>query len=182
MGICAADLLGLDLPQQDKRLFTFIETDGCLLDGASVATGCSVGHRTMQICDFGKMAATFVDTQTDCAIRVFPHPKVRQNIYQYAQQANDQWHAYLEAYQVMPVDELLVVQPVRLLVSMSAIISHDGVKTLCCRCGEEIFNEREVRVDGQVFCRSCAGQAYCDFLSNSNQDCVTASPVAQHVV
>ncbi len=40
MGMFAAELFRLDLPQKDKRLFTFIETDGCLVDGIAAATGC----------------------------------------------------------------------------------------------------------------------------------------------
>ena len=40
MGIYAGELFGLDLPQTDKRLFAFVETDGCLTDGIAVATGC----------------------------------------------------------------------------------------------------------------------------------------------
>jgi len=64
MGMYAADILGLALPQHAKRLYTFIETDGAL-DGVSVATVCWVGRHTMQVLDFGKMAATFEDTHTN---------------------------------------------------------------------------------------------------------------------
>ncbi len=168
MGMYAAEVLELGLPQQDKRLFTFLETDGCLLDGVSAATGCWVGRRTMCIMDFGKMAATFVDTRTDRAVRIAPHPEVRQTVRRYATRAEDQWHAYVEAYQVMPVEELLVVQPVHLIVSMQAFISREGAKTRCNQCGEEIFNEREMYFEDQILCCSCAGQAYYDALVISN--------------
>jgi formylmethanofuran dehydrogenase subunit E len=160
MGMFAAEILGLDLPQQDKRLFSFIETDGCMLDGVCVATGCWVGRRTMRVMDFGKMAVTFIDTYTDQAIRITPHPDVRQIVQQYAPHAENRWHAYLEAYQAMPSEALLVVQPVRLLASMRAIISHEGAKAFCSQCGEEIFNEREVRFGNDILCQSCAGQVY----------------------
>jgi formylmethanofuran dehydrogenase subunit E len=160
MGMYAAEYLGLDLPQRDKRLYTFIETDGCALDGVSVATGCWVGRRTMQVLDFGKMAATFVDTHTKQAVRIIPHPDARKVVSRYAPRAKDHWHAYLEAYQVMPQDELLVTQPVQLIVSMKAITSREDAHALCDRCGEEIFNEREVHLENQVLCRSCAGGSY----------------------
>jgi formylmethanofuran dehydrogenase subunit E len=45
MGMLAGKLLCLDLPQDDKRLFVFLETDGCTSDGVAVASGASVGHR-----------------------------------------------------------------------------------------------------------------------------------------
>jgi formylmethanofuran dehydrogenase subunit E len=72
MGLLAAGLLDLDLPQHDKRLLTIVETDGCFTTGLSMATNCWVGRRTMRVEDYGKVAATFVDTTCDTAIRVVP--------------------------------------------------------------------------------------------------------------
>lgn len=160
MGMHAGEVLGLELPQADKRLYTFIETDGCALDGVSAATGCYVGRRTMQVLDFGKVAATFVDTHTGKAVRIVPHPDVRKAIYDYVGGQKNRWHTYLQAYQVMPVEDLLLVQPVQLTVSMEAIISREDARAVCDACGEEIFNEREVLLDGRTLCRSCAGQSY----------------------
>jgi formylmethanofuran dehydrogenase subunit E len=72
MGRLVAHLLDLDLPQSDKRLLTIVETDGCFTSGLSVATNCWVGRRTMRVEDYGKVAATFVDTATGQAIRIAP--------------------------------------------------------------------------------------------------------------
>ncbi|MGC8780907.1 MAG: FmdE family protein, partial [Anaerolineae bacterium] len=44
MGLYAGELLGLSVPQQDKRLYTIVETDGCAADGVAVATNCWVGR------------------------------------------------------------------------------------------------------------------------------------------
>jgi formylmethanofuran dehydrogenase subunit E len=76
MGLAAGSWLELTLPQTDKRLLTVVETDGCVIDGLAVATGCRVGRRTMRVLDFGKVAATFVDTVTGRAVRLAPHPRV----------------------------------------------------------------------------------------------------------
>ncbi len=70
MGVYAAELLALDLPQRDKRLLTFVETDGCFANGVAVATGCWLGRRTLRLVDYGKVAATFVDPHTERAIRI----------------------------------------------------------------------------------------------------------------
>lgn len=160
MGLLAGELLGLDLPQTDKRLFTFMETDGCTMDGVSVATGCWAGRRTLRILDYGKVAATFVDTQSGSAFRIHPHPEARLAWLRYAPQAPDPWHGYLAAYQVMPAEELLAVQPVQLSVSLEAILSRPEARAKCERCCEEIINERQVLRDGQVLCLSCAGEGY----------------------
>ncbi len=160
MGMFAAELFRLDLPQKDKRLFTFIETDGCLVDGIAAATGCWVGSRTMRVMDSGKSAATFVDTETERALRVIPHPQARSRAKDYAPNAPDRWHAQLLGYQVMPAEELLLAHPVNLTLSLSAIISRHGVRVVCDHCGEDIINERQVHRNGETLCRTCAGDAY----------------------
>ena len=70
MGMFAGEILGLDLPQLKKRLLTILETDGCFADGVEVATGCTLGHRTLRVEDYGKTAAVFVDTKTGRAARL----------------------------------------------------------------------------------------------------------------
>jgi len=54
MGLWIGEQLGRDLPQTDKTLLLIVETDGCLVDGLAVATGCRVGRRTLRIEDYGK--------------------------------------------------------------------------------------------------------------------------------
>lgn len=160
MGMYAAELLQLDLPQTDKRLITFVETDGCFADGVSAATGCSLGHRTMRLMDFGKVAATFVDTKTEQAKRIYPHPDSRISARLCQPDARSRWHAQLAAYQMMPVEQMLCWQPVTLTLSLQQIISRHGVRVNCSICGEEIINEREIITDGQPLCRACAGDVY----------------------
>lgn len=160
MGMLAASLLNLPLPQTDKRLLTIIETDGCFADGVAVASGCEIGHRTLRLVDYGKAAATFIDTQTEQAVRIAPHPCSRERAATLGAEAASRWHSYLEAYQVMPDDELFVVQRVTPLFSVSDLISTPKHRVACERCGEEIINERELVVNGVTLCRACAGDAY----------------------
>ena len=160
MGMAVADLFGLVLPQKSKQLYTFVEADGCFADGVMIATGCSLGHRTMHLMDFGKVAAVFVDTKTGRAFRVSPHPLSRTRAVAMFPDAKSRWHAQLAAYQVMPVEELFQIQEVMLTISLAALISQPGVRVACSRCGEEILNQREVTVGDQVLCQSCAGHGY----------------------
>jgi formylmethanofuran dehydrogenase subunit E len=160
MGLHAAGLLDLDLPQRDKRLLTIVETDGCFADGIAVATGCWLGHRTLRCVDHGKVAATFVDTRSGAAVRIHPSDGSRRRAAHYAPTAADRWHAYLEGYQVMPAPELLVAERVRLACPVEDLVSRPDHQVVCDTCHEEIFNERELVVGGRVRCRGCAGQAY----------------------
>lgn len=160
MGMLAAELLGITLPQQDKRLLAIVETDGCFSDGVAVATNCWVGRRTLRVVDFGKVAATFVDTHLGAAWRIAPHPEARTRAGSYAPQARSTWQAMLVGYQRMPAVELLVWRPVRLAVPVAEIVSRPGLRAHCARCGEEIVNGRERIVDGVSLCRACAGEDY----------------------
>jgi formylmethanofuran dehydrogenase subunit E len=160
MGLLAGAILGLDLPQPDKRLLTIVETDGCAADGIAVATHCWVGRRTLRVEDYGKVAATFVDTQTEQAVRIVPRREARERAWLYASEAWNKWEAQLLGYQRMPALELLLVQWVRLRSPVREIVSREGRKVLCDSCGEEILNEREILAAGMTLCRACSGEAY----------------------
>lgn len=157
MGLYAGALLQLELPQTRKRLYTFVETDGCFADDVSVATNCWLGRRTMRLIDYGKVAAVFVDTATERAIRIWPNPAARNLARRYAVEARSRWHAYLAAYQIMPTHELLRAREVRLTIDLRGLISKNGARVECEECGEEIINEREISRNGAVLCRHCAG-------------------------
>jgi len=160
MGMLAGERLGHSLPQTNKRLLIFVETDGCFADGVAVATGCWIGHRTLRVLDFGKVAATFVDTRSDAALRVHPHPQARERARDFAPDARNRWEGYLIGYQRMSLEELLISQPVTLNQPIERLLSKPSARALCQACGEEVINEREMVHEGTVLCRPCAGERY----------------------
>ncbi len=160
MGLLAGELLGLELPRFDKRLLVITETDGCSVDGLACATGCSVGRRTMRIEDYGKVAASFIDTETGAAIRLIPLLESRESALVYAPEAHSSWEGQLLGYQRIPAEALFQVQKIELVVPLEKIISRPGAKAICEACGEEINNERELFLGGKVLCRACAGHSY----------------------
>lgn len=157
-------LIGIDYQPRylnnDKRLLTIVETDGCGADGISIATGCSVGRRTLRVLDYGKLAATLVDTKKNRAVRVAPSVNARNMAVRYAPEARDRWHAYLEAYQTLPDEELIILTEVRLTKSLEEILSKPHSRAICSVCGEEIMNEREVYSQNGIQCISCSGDSY----------------------
>lgn len=160
MGLAAAAAFGLALPRTDKRLLVILETDGCFADGVEVATGCTVGHRTLKVVDYGKIAATFVDTRTEQAIRMAPQLDVREKAWRYAPAETRHYFAQLVGYQQMPDEQLLHLQTVQLNTPLKQILSRPGVRVNCASCGEEIINEREVWRGAAAYCQPCAGLAY----------------------
>ena len=160
IGLAGMRALGFAEPPRKKQLLVITETDGCFVDGVIAATDCTVGHRTLRVEDYGKIAATFVDTKTGRAVRVAPALDVRKKAYTCATDEPRHYFAQMQAYQIMPDDEMLTVREVALNTSIGQIISRAGVRVNCEVCGEEIINEREVIRDGLTMCRSCAGEAY----------------------
>jgi len=160
IGLAGATALGLDVPRSDKRLLIIVETDGCFADGVAAATGCTMGHRTLRLADYGKIGATFVDVKTETAVRLSPQLDIREKAYTYAPDEKKHYYAQLIGYQHMPDAELLTLQPVRLSVPVAQIVSRAVVRVNCAGCGEEIINEREVMREERPYCPACAGPAY----------------------
>ncbi|MEW6286154.1 MAG: FmdE family protein [Chloroflexota bacterium] len=160
LGLLGMKTLGFDSPPPKKRLLVIVETDGCFADGIIAATDCTVGHRTLRVEDYGKTAAVFVDTLTGQAVRVAPALDVRQKAYAYAPDEPRHYFAQMQAYQVMPDDEMFTVTPVALNTPIEAIVSRPGVRVNCDVCGEEIINEREVKQNGLTLCKTCAHGGY----------------------
>lgn len=174
MALAGAACLGLSLPRTDKSLLVIAETDGCFVDGIEVAAGVSVGHRTLRIEDYGKVAATFISVMAGKAVRLAPRQAVREDAQQYAPEEEQQYFAQLHGYQVMPDDALFSVRAVTLAQPVEKIISRPGVRVNCSVCGEEIFNEREFVSQGNIYCRSCFAPGYYNEVPSSsdtqNQD------------
>ena len=160
MGRLGAELLELEMPQTDKRVLAFVESDGCFADGLSAATGCTLGHRTLRLFDYGKVAVTLVDSKTGRAIRIAPRADSRQRAAEAAPEAANRWKGQLEAYQKIPTELLLEARDVALNLDVAALVGKPGVRVSCARCKEEILNQREVLRDGETICQSCAGESY----------------------
>jgi formylmethanofuran dehydrogenase subunit E len=164
MSLLAGELLELELPRVDKQLLVIAETDGCTVDGIIAATGCHVGGRTLRILDFGKVAATFINTYTEAAVRITPSSQSRSLAWDHAPDVRNDWEAMLLGYQVMSVEDLFCVQYVKLNCSLAELISKPSKKAQCEICNEEIINGREVIRDGSILCRSCAVESYYEVL------------------
>jgi len=90
--------LGFDEPPTKKRPLIISETAVCFVGGVIAATGCTVGHRTLHVEDYGKVAVTFVDTKTGCAIRIAPALDVREKAYAYAPNEPRYYFAQMQTY------------------------------------------------------------------------------------
>jgi formylmethanofuran dehydrogenase subunit E len=160
MGLVGLKALGITSPISKQTGLVIVETDGCFADGIEVATGATVGHRTLRVNDLGKIAATFVNVGTGKAIRFSPQPDVRDRAVLYAPEIKSRYYAQLHGYQSMPESELLRREMVVLQPSLIELLSKPSARARCSQCGDEIINDRQVDVNGVILCRSCASMGY----------------------
>ena len=107
-----------------------------------------------------KIAATFTVLKSDLSLHLALRQDVRSRSLNYAPQEKRRYFAQLLGYQVMPDDKLFDFQTVELRTPAVQLISHQDVRAISLYCGEEIINEREVRVNSLVYCQTCARGGY----------------------
>jgi formylmethanofuran dehydrogenase subunit E len=160
MAMLGLTKLGIDDPvKHRKRLLTFVEIDRC-------ATGCRLGKRSLKYLDYGKVAATFVDLETQHAVRVVARDDAREKAKAFNEGGADTYKQQLEAYKVLDDNELFTVQQVRVKVRPEDLPGRPRSRVACQECGEGVNDGRESRVDGRVLCRNCAGESYYEVLDD----------------
>src|SRR5574341_472382 len=113
MAMAGCREVGIDEPRGSKSLIVFVEIDRCATDAIQAVTGCSLGKRSLKYVDYGKMAATFLNTTTGEAVRVVALEESRERATAYVPDEPDRHRAQTIAYQTMPEDELLRLEAVR---------------------------------------------------------------------
>jgi formylmethanofuran dehydrogenase subunit E len=161
MAMRGLELLHFDDPVKfRKRLLTYVEIDRCATDAVSLVTGCRLGKRSLKYLDYGKVAATFVDLETNRAVRVAAREDSREKAKALFPDFADPHKAQLEAYKVMKDSDLFTWQPVRVKLRPEDLPGRPRTRITCVQCGEGVNDGRELRVDGRILCRNCAGESY----------------------
>jgi formylmethanofuran dehydrogenase subunit E len=162
MAMLGLEKLGIEDPrgQDRKRLVTFVEIDRCATDAVALVTGCRLGKRALKFRDWGKVAATFVDVTTGRAVRIAARESSKALARQMHPELNDKNQQQMAAYREMPAEELFAIQAVKVELPPEEFPGYKGERVVCDACGEGINFRREVRRDGRVLCRACAGERY----------------------
>jgi Formylmethanofuran dehydrogenase subunit E len=152
MTMAAMRELGMNPQKRNRNLIVYVEIDRCMTDAVQAITGVSLGHRTLKYIDYGKFAATFVDTAKNRAIRVStinrPNPE------------GEDRAATTQRLSNMPENELLKIEEIDMEIPENDISGFPRQTTACETCGEKIMDGREVIFKGKTLCRACADVAY----------------------
>jgi formylmethanofuran dehydrogenase subunit E len=166
MAMLGLEKLGIDDPRgkDRKRLVTFVEIDRCATDAVAVVTGCRLGKRALKFRDWGKVAATFIDVASGRAVRIAAKESSKELARQAHPELADKNQQQMLAYRELATDDLFDVRWVKVALGPEEFPGYKGERTVCEACGEGINFHREVRREGKVLCRSCAGERYYELL------------------
>ena len=169
MALLGCRLVGLEDPRgaDRRKTIVWVEIDRCMADAVSAVTGVRLGKRSLKYVDYGKVAATFLNTETNKAVRVVALESSRaladERFGSIANKKARQFRAYSEATD----EELFNTEEVALQLNEMDAPGSPRSRVMCSVCGEGVNDGREIfRSDGSAICRSCNGESYYKKLDN----------------
>jgi formylmethanofuran dehydrogenase subunit E len=153
--------IGIDDPRgQRKEFYVLVEIDRCATDAIQTVTGCSLGKRSLKWLDYGIMAATFVHLKNGSAVRVTAREEARAGAEKYCPEIEDKYQRQLEAYRVMPEEELFKIETVRVEIPDCDLPGRPQRRVQCQECGDWVQDCREVVQADRILCKPCAFGRY----------------------
>jgi len=138
-----------------KEIIVLIENDRCIADAIQIVTGTRIGRRSAKLINYGKMAASLLNTKTGAAFRV----SVRQTGFEIG-------HGEEAIRRILhvPDAELLAWRRIRVPMKPEDYPGRPRRTVTCVRCGERVFDGRDVSGDEGPSCLACAGSPYYELL------------------
>jgi formylmethanofuran dehydrogenase subunit E len=169
MALLGCREIGIEDPRgaDRKKLIVWVEIDRCMTDAISAVTGVRLGKRSLKYVDYGKVAATFLNTELNRAVRIVALESSRaladERFPQIAEKRQRQFRAYTEAAD----DELFKTELVSVELKDFDAPGSPRSRVICSVCGEGVNDGREVVVAaGDTVCRGCHQGTYYSKLDN----------------
>jgi formylmethanofuran dehydrogenase subunit E len=158
MALLGCRMIGVDDPRgaDRKKLIVWVEIDRCMADAVSAVTGVRLGKRSLKYVDYGKVAATFLNTETDRAVRIVALESARtladERFADIANKRERQFRAYSDASD----EDLFKVELVSVVLNEFDTPGSPRSRVICAICGEGVNDGREIiGADGDAICRGC---------------------------
>jgi formylmethanofuran dehydrogenase subunit E len=163
MALLGCKLIGIVDPRgaDRKKLIVWVEIDRCMTDALSAVTGVRLGRRSLKYFDYGKVAATFLNTETGRAVRIAALDSSRALADARYASLQSKKERQMAAYREASETELFKIETVRVDLKETDAPGRPRTRLTCGRCLEGINDGREIDVEGVgVLCRPCANGAY----------------------
>lgn len=169
MALLGCSSIGVDDPRgaDRKKLIVWVEIDRCMADAISAVTGVRLGKRSLKYVDYGKVAATFLNTENKRAVRIVALETARNLADERYPEIENKRQRQFQAYSEATDDELFKTELVEVELSEFDVPGSPRSRVTCVVCGEGVNDGREI-VDGNgdPLCRGCNGGTYYSKLDN----------------
>lgn len=158
MALLGCREIGVDDPRgaDRRKLIVWVEIDRCMTDAISAVTGVRLGKRSLKYVDYGKVAATFLNTETDRAVRIVALERARTLADERFPDIKEKRERQFRAYSEATDEELFKVELVEVVLRDIDLPGSPRSRVICAICGEGVNDGREViGADGDPFCRGC---------------------------
>jgi formylmethanofuran dehydrogenase subunit E len=163
MAVVGCELIGIGDPRgaDRKKLIVWVEVDRCMTDAVSAVTGVRLGRRSLKFLDYGKVAATFLNTDTGRAVRLAALDTSRALADARYASVDSKKERQMRAYREASVAELFKIEAVSVDFRETDAPGRPRTRVTCEKCLEGINDGREIEGrGGEVLCRPCADGAY----------------------
>lgn len=151
--------VGIDRTQRnaDKALIVWVEIDRWLSDALNLVAGVSLSKRTLKFLDYGKLAATFFNSQTGAAVRIVACESTRELAETRHPELETKYERQMRTYYEATDEELFKITPAEVKFDLHDRPGRPRSRVICDKCGEGVNDRREVQLpDNKVLCRPCA--------------------------
>jgi formylmethanofuran dehydrogenase subunit E len=158
--LCMGQVLGVKLalqglalaaPATPRDLIVVVENDRCIADAIQTVTGTRLGRRTLKLKDYGRMAATFINTTTLRAFRVHTA---------YTGTCDPHDEAAVRAVLHLPDDQVVAWQEVKTHLKPEEMPGKPSRVVECCTCGERVFDGKDTVTAAGPICSACSLGSY----------------------
>src|SRR6185503_8550876 len=169
MALLGCREIGVDDPRgtDRRKLIVWVEIDRCMADAVSAVTGVRLGKRSLKYVDYGKVAATFLNTETNRAVRIVALEAARTLADQRFPDIKDKRERQFRAYSESTDEDLFKVELVEVVLRDFDLPGSPRSRVTCSVCGEGVNDGREViGADGDTLCRGCDQGNYYSKIDN----------------
>ena len=169
MALLGCHSIGIDDPRgaDRKKLIVWVEIDRCMTDAISAVTGVRLGKRSLKYVDYGKVAATFLNTENKRAVRIVALEAARALADERYPEIENKRQRQFKAYSEATDDELFKTELVEVELSDFDVPGSPRSRVTCVVCGEGVNDGREILdASGDALCRGCHRGTYYSKLDN----------------
>ena len=163
MALLGCRLIGIEDPTgaDKKKLIVWVEIDRCMTDALSAVTGTRLGRRSMKFVDYGKVAATFLNTDTSQAVRIVARDESRELADLRYPKVQSKKERQLLAYGEASDEEIFKIEQVVVDYNEMDWPGHPKRRVKCSGCDEGINDGKDVvGRDGSTLCVPCSSVGY----------------------